>query len=733
MIWTLVVSANRVTLVLVDLSGEWQATPINPELTRTGADPDLDDSEWERVPVPGHWAQNETFADEEGPLLYRYHFEHPRPEWGKRLWLKFDGVTAQSDVWLDGSYVGDTRGYFVPHQFDVSDAFDAATEHVLSVEVAAPPPGSSRSKRSITGSLQQGPLAPPGSPGGIWKPVTVTETGTTAILHSRLLCTRASEDTGEFLIRLVLDTAHAGDLRVHTSVTGPFGQAVAGGSENHTVANGENRLEWTVEIDKPQLWWPAQLGEQPMYEVAVAVCSVSQDGTEGPVSDRVHWRTGIRTVSVNDFTWRVNGKRIFIKGISVGPQSRFLSSLTHERIRDDIVSAKGAGLNLLRVQGHIAPTDFYRQADELGMLVWQDLPLMGGYATTTRTAALELAREVVDLVGHHPSISVWCAHDNPNGSPVPEPGPASEPTKSLGRRLGRHLLPSWNRSVLDPYLRRELRGADKTRSVIARSGSLPTIANVTSSDAHLWLGWHAGNYEDLAEVIRRWPRLGLFLGGFGSQSAAVEEWDEDAPEWETAMAGAFERYLPRQAYANGPSWAMASRAYQADLIRSQIETVRRLKYRPTGGFCLMALADAEPSGGFGVLDHGRQPKPAYEALTDACDPVVVIGDTPPTMTVPGEAVSLMVHVVSDLPHRLEDVKITATASAQDWEESHTWIGDLPPDTCAHVGTLKFVVPKVNGPLIIDLALEAGDRAATNRYQTIVIPPSEAISRTAIKR
>ena len=88
MISTLVVNANRVTLVLVDLSGEWQATPINPELTRTGADPDLDDSTWERVPVPGHWAQNEAFAEEKGPLLYRYHFEHPRPRMGQKTVAK---------------------------------------------------------------------------------------------------------------------------------------------------------------------------------------------------------------------------------------------------------------------------------------------------------------------------------------------------------------------------------------------------------------------------------------------------------------------------------------------------------------------------------------------------------------------------------------------------------------------------------------------------------------------
>lgn len=717
----------------MDLSGNWQAAPINPELTRTGADPDLDDATWEQVPVPGHWGQNPNFADHDGPMLYRHHFDHPRPEWGKRLWLSFQGVTAQSDVWLDGSYVGDTRGYFVPHMFDVSDTFDAQTNHVLSVEVAAPGPGSGRAKRSITGSLQQGPLAPPGSPGGIWKPVTVHETGATAIAHSRLLCTKATEETGELLVRLVLDAAHAGDIVVHTSVTGPSGESAAGGSQQHTLASGENRLEWTITVQDPELWWPHELGGQPLYEVAVALCPIDADDNEGPVSDRVQWRTGIRTVKVDNFTWRINHKRLFIKGIALGPQSRFLSEVTRDQIRDDVASAKGAGLNLLRVQGHIGPADLYSEADEAGMLIWQDLPLMGCYATSTRNAALALAREAVDLIGHHPSISVWCAHDEPNGSPIPEPGETEQPGRSVGRRLGRHLLPSWNRSILDPFVRRELRSADKTRSIIARSGSLPTIANVTSSDAHLWLGWHAGGYEDLAEVVKRWPRLGTFLGGFGSQSVSVQEWDQQSPQWTTAMRGAFERYLPRRAYASGSSWAHASRAYQADLVRSQIETVRRLKYRPTGGFCLVALADAEPSGGFGVLGYDRQPKPAYEALTDACRPLVVVSDTPPSMAVPGEAISLSIHVVSDLPDRILDSRVTARASAGSWSQVHNWEGTLGADSCVHVGTLDFVVPKVNGPLVIDLEVQAADRTSSNRYQTIVIPPSEAISRTAVDK
>ena len=57
------------------------------------------------------------------------------------------------------------------------------------------------------------------------------------------------------------------------------------------------------------------------------------------------------------------------------------------------------------------------------------------------------------------------------------------------------------------------------------------------------------------------------------------------------------------------------------MIRHHVETLRRLKYRPTGGFAAFCFADghARPSRGR-VLDHDRGPKPAYHALVAACRP-----------------------------------------------------------------------------------------------------------------
>ena len=703
------------------IHGQWRAAELTPNLTRVGADPDLDDATWPEVSVPGHWVTTEEFKNSSGPILYRTQFAHEAPDPGRRAWLRFDGVMGQSDVWLDGSYLGSTAGYFAPRQFEITDLLREGNDHSLSIEVDCPEPNVA-SKRVLTGSLQSGPLSPDGHPGGIWQPVSVNTTGPIVIHHSRLICSKATQHEAELSLRLVLDAASAGDVRVDTSIAGPDGIMAGGGSEVHTVAKGENRLEWTVTIENPKLWWPVGLGEQPMYEVGV---SLREADNQTEVSDRKHWRVGLRRIRVDRMQWWVNGQRFFAKGIVLGPQSPRLAEVDSAACRADLEAAKGAGLNLVRVFGHVAPPELYDIADELGMLIWQDLPLVGEYSTSVRKPAKRLARTIVDQLGHHPSVALWCAHTEPNGPPLPEPAASGDVAPPVARRLGRHLLPSWNRSLLDPQLRRELHAADKSRTALTHSGGLPGVTEIGSADPHLWLGWHVGLAEDLAGLLKKWPRLGTFLSGFGSQSLPIDDWPMSAPSFKNAQLGPFQHYLPRRAYADGQSWAAASQAYQADLLRIQIETVRRLKYRPTGGFCLTALADAEPDGGFGILHFDRTPKVALNSVLDACRPVIVIADMPPQLVAPGDHLELDIHAVSDLPIGLGDVVVKAEAHLGDWTFSKEWAGDLSPDSCSFIGTLALTVPQVNGALIIDIHLVAESVAATNRYQTVVIPASEA--------
>ena len=118
--------------------------------------------------------------------------------------------------------------------------------------------------------------------------------------------------------------------------------------------------------------------------------------------------------------------------------------------------------------------------------------------------------------------------------------------------------------------------------------------------------------------------------------------------------------MPPDAYPTFDSWRTATQEYQATVVRRQIEALRRIKYRPTGGFAQFCFADGHPAVTWSVLGHDRAPKLAYEALQAACRPVIVVADRLPATVAPGDALALDVHVVSDLRTQVDDAEITAT-------------------------------------------------------------------------
>src|ERR1700716_2200107 len=129
------------TLRPMDLDGIWRALEATEDLRRVFPDPDLSDDDWGSLPVPGHWQSSPDFAHSNGPVLYRRRFETNAPATAdRRLWLQLDGVFYDGDVWLDRSYLGDTQGYFFPHTFEVTEAWQQRRDHLLAIEVACTPP-----------------------------------------------------------------------------------------------------------------------------------------------------------------------------------------------------------------------------------------------------------------------------------------------------------------------------------------------------------------------------------------------------------------------------------------------------------------------------------------------------------------------------------------------------------------------------------------------------------------
>jgi len=690
----------------MDLSGPWRAREADDDLRRDGIGFDADDSSWPELTVPGHWRSDPKFAGNDGPLLYRRRFTHEPPADGRRRWITFAGVFYQADAWLDGAYLGDLQGYFFPHSFDVTDLSRLGDDHVLAVEVTCSPEAGTTGRRNITGLFQHSEAVDRDwNPGGLWREVVVHDTGPVRISRLRVLCRDADDVRAHLLLHAKLDSDVARTVRVRTIAAGTLVDAT-----EHALAAGVNEIDWSLDVPEPALWWPRSLGAQPLTRVDVEVV------VDGEVSDRHSRRTGLREVAWSNWKCAVNGEQLFLKGANVLPARPGLADADPELVRRDVELAAEAGLDALRVQAHIAGDALYDAADELGILLLQDFPMQWSYGRAIRGEAVRQAREAVDALGHHPSIVKWCAHDEP----VPDAPQVEGSTRGVRlRRFARQQLPTWNKTILDRWVKRAFEQADATRPTVAHGGVLPHLPLLDGTDTHFWPGWHDGEAGELAATAALVPRLMRFVSEFGAQSvpdgaerfvdaAAWPELDWDLLSAHHGLESVTMRFRhPPADYPTFDAWRVATQRYQADLLRQHIEVLRRLKYHPTGGFTFSWLADPAPSISASVLDHERRPKLAWQAVVEACRPVIVVSDPLPEPLVPGRRLDIDVHVVNDLRAGVA-ATVSVTASWPGGTKRWGFRGEVGADDCALVGRIDLTVPEATGDLALELTLAGAD-------------------------
>jgi beta-mannosidase len=692
---------SRVSQV-VSLSGEWRAHASEPDLAKTFAETGCDDGAWERVVVPHHWREERAFAEEDGPVLYRRRFGHPARDSGAldgrpdawRWFLELDGIFYYGDAWLDGEYLGATEGYFARHAFEVTQALREPGEHVLAIEVACPPQRDRAAKRTITGGYWHAPVFDRSlNPGGIWRPVRLVSSGPVRIDRAHVLCVDASVERGRLACNVTLDaTSEHREARLHAVVRGPAGDVLLDAWRAVTLAAGTNELAWTLTVDDPPRWWPRGLGPQ-------LLCSLDLDvEVDGAPSDGFTERVAFRDVRRNGSMMSINGERVFLKGASYAPARALLGEADDALIRADVARALDAHLDLLRVHTHIAPPALYDVADECGLLLWQDFPMEGGYGRGVRRQAARQARAMVELLGHHPSIVLWCAHDAPLGDDTP------------ARALANATVPTWGKEVLDRSTAHAIARHDGTRPVVRSSGA--------SDDSHLWFGWRHGSLAGLGPAIRAVPRLGRFVSAFGAQSVPENArwmrpelwprlaWD-DLAEHHGLERRAFDTYVPVTDAKSFDEWCDSTQAYQAALLQLQIEDLRRCKGTPCGGFTVFCLADPAPAVGFGLLDHDRVPKRAYGAVRDACRPVLAMVD-PRTGNV---------HVANDSHRTIVDAEVVVAVDGR----TRRWRGDIDADAVAFVGRADL-----DDAVDVEVVLTHPDFGrVANRYPLVIVEAGRA--------
>ncbi len=280
----------------------------------------------------------------QGLMWYMRRFDAPTLKPGQRAFLRFEAVNYSAKVFLNGKAVGEHEGGFTPFSLEVTDTLRASNNQ-LTVGVDSTP--------------QADGVPPPVTDwenyGGITRPMRLVITPGTFIDEAWVRLTK----DGKIAATVTLDGAQAANQEVHVRVA-ELGLDVTGRTDAKGVLTAsavapKGLVRWSPE--KPKL-----------YDVVV------QTG-----DDKLTDRVGFRTIETRGSEILLNGKPIFLRGISVHEEefgdnpARTITEAGARALLSEIKD--GLHGNFVRLAHYPHSEVTTRLADEMGLLVWSEIPV----------------------------------------------------------------------------------------------------------------------------------------------------------------------------------------------------------------------------------------------------------------------------------------------------------------------------------------------------------------------
>ncbi|WP_265110323.1 glycoside hydrolase family 2 [Halosolutus halophilus] len=597
--------------------------------------------EWRPVTVPGRPAAFD--GESETPIAYRTTIPDPRDHDTERALLKLHGAYDRARVWVNGTELGEHEPHVVPAHLE----FEPEPKNEL--VVACEPP------TSFAGIYGTDEVPAETATPGIWWDVTVES-------RPRTFCRRldvtprldGDGDGAAIEVDLEVDAGGAIDDAVTFSLR-PEGFRGGGSMDRApvTAAAGERvTVSKTIDVREPSLWWPREHGPQSRYTVraklgddaleeTVGFCRVDRDG-DGLV---------------------VNGTRIPARGFTRLPGGD---------PGTDVERAIEANATIVRARAHVPSSEFYRAADEAGLLVWQDLPAIGADLDVDRGKTL--ATTLAETYGHHPSLAMYGVQDQPTD---PFADPLGEGV--LAKLALRYR--AWRTGVDHDPATAIAEAFPDDRPVVPVTGAPGTDPDA----AHIAPGWQYLAAADADWLLDRYPPRESIVTGFGAGSLTADVDHGTVPGLDRAPPG------------RRPDDVTESQRYQTRTLKTVAEALRR---RGCGVLTAATLRDPAPGGGMGVLTSAGEPKPAYEAIALSFEPVQAVLDGPPK---PG---SVGVTLCNDTTDDLE-----ATVGWRAGDETGETAVSVGPLETASAGTATIPADADR----VDLEVATADRTVRNRY------------------
>ena len=344
----------------------------------------FDDSK--SMKVPGDWnTQDEQLYWYEGSVWYRQKFNW-KPEQGRKALLYFAGANYLSRVWVNGKQVGVHEGGFTPFCFDVSDVVKAG-ENTVVVMV-----NNNRKKENIPTQIFDW-----WNYGGITRDVMMVSVPETYIEDYSLQLVKGN--TKLISAKLKLNEKKAGKMVTLSIPELKIKKKLV------TDAQGEANV---VLKAKPSLWCP----ENPkLYKVSITTA-------EETISDEI----GFRTIETRGKQILLNGKPIFLKGISSHEETAYTSRRCNSAEDADtlLAWAKDLGCNFMRLAHYPHNEHAIREAERKGVLLWEEIPCYWTIDWKNEKTFANAKRQLLDMIGrdkNRANVIVWSvANETPHSA-----------------------------------------------------------------------------------------------------------------------------------------------------------------------------------------------------------------------------------------------------------------------------------------------------------------------------
>jgi len=394
----------------------WRFTLGDP----VGAEqPSFDDRQWRSLDLPHDWSIEGTPSENApggggmgyfpgGTGWYRKTFRSPAGARGRELWLEFDGVYMNSDVWINGVHLGRRPYGYISFAYDV-------TEHLV--------PGWNVVAVRVDNARQPNSRWYSGS--GIYRHVWLTVGDRLHVGHWGTYVTtpRADSASAEVVVRTRVENGHGVPRRgmLRSVVRDSAGREVARRETPFSLAAGQKvELEQQLPVEAPRLW---SVDTPYRYTLRSEV----RDGDRA--ADAATMMFGFRSIAYDkDRGFLLNGRRVKMRGVNLHHDAGGIGAAVPEYVwLRRLEALKAMGANAIRTAHNPPAPEFLDLCDRLGFLVmaeafdeWTFGKVPEGYHKYFAEWSQRDATDFIRRDRNHPSIVLWSAGNEVGEQATPD-------------------------------------------------------------------------------------------------------------------------------------------------------------------------------------------------------------------------------------------------------------------------------------------------------------------------